>query len=275
MAGINIIYLTTACGLACTYCYEDLPNVKPKTMTREELEKIADETLERENPNEQTLFVLFGGEPTLEWDNAKYFMDYVYSKKKFVQFNMTSNGIKFLDDDFFNDYITNKHYIEGRLSLDISYDGKEANYKRIYKDGRDSTEDVVKVLKKFSKNNVKYRIRTTVSPDNINNLVEEIVSFSIFNPQRVILSVNWNGFENYEQALKQMKVLKNRITYLWNSNKLSFPVCELVCETCDGCSQPKSQIYDYAPKSNVKIRQKNDNKEFTTFERKDDGKKIE
>jgi sulfatase maturation enzyme AslB (radical SAM superfamily) len=268
MAGINIVYFTTACNLGCTYCYEDLPNVKPKIMTREELRKVADETLERENPNEQTLFVLFGGEPTLEMENVYYFMDYVYSKKKNVQFNMTSNGIKFLDDDFFNTYINNKHYKDGRISLDISYDGKYGNFRRIYKDGQESTDDVVEVLKKFSKQNVKYRIRTTVTTYNINNLVEEIVSYSMFNPQRVILSVDWNGFNDVNLLNKQLDFIKNRLSDLWNNKKITYPVCNMVCETCDGCPQPKSMIFDYAPNTEVKLRKKESNKIFNTFERK-------
>lgn len=95
-SGVNVIYFTNKCNLACTYCYEDLANRPPQILSQEDIRNAVDAIIEREDPNSQTLIVLFGGEPTLEWENVCYLMEYAYSKKTNIRFNMTTNGIKFL-----------------------------------------------------------------------------------------------------------------------------------------------------------------------------------
>jgi uncharacterized protein len=266
--GINIVYFTTQCNMACTYCYEELMNVKPKIMSKDELKEIAEKTIEREDDNNQTLFVLFGGEPTLQWDNVKFFMDYAYSLKKNVHFNMTSNGIKFLDDDFFNDYKENFFVKKQKISLDISFDGLSGNTQRIYHNGKQTVDDVIEVLKKFNEHNLPFRIRTTVNKDNLYNLIDEINYMKQFNPKRVILSMDWRGMEkeySRQDIDKKLNEVKSFFVNEWMNGDITFPICEWFCEICDGCSITKSQIYDNIPNEGQKTRQRESTERFNTF----------
>ena len=147
-SGVNTLYLTNQCNLACTYCYEDLSNKEKEVLTEERLKKNIDIILERENEESQTLFILFGGEPTLEWNKCKIAIDYALSKKKFCTFNMITNGIKFLKDDFCEEYKKYQQYI----SLDVSFD-VSGNQERIYHSGKESTNDMYKVFKQLKKHN--------------------------------------------------------------------------------------------------------------------------
>jgi sulfatase maturation enzyme AslB (radical SAM superfamily) len=272
---VNIVYFTTQCNMACTYCYEDLPNVKPKIMSREELIDVAERTIERENDNEQTLFVLFGGEPTLQWDNVKFFMEYAYSLKKNVHYNMTSNGVRFLEDDFLQDYKNNEFVRKKMLSLDISFDGLSGNSQRIYHDGRETKDDILEVLRRLRDNDIPYRIRTTVNTDNFESIMKEIQHLRQFEPKRLILSFDWNGltkkYGNVGIVNNTLQIYKNTVNYLWQTNQLSFPVCSWVCETCNGCTVTKSQIFDNTP-SGEKTRELTNHSSFDTFERKENAK---
>lgn len=228
----NIIYFTNTCNMACTYCYEDLNSVSAKHTSKTELIKIADDVIEREQGT-QTYFGLFGGEATLKWENCKFFMDYAFSKKENIHFGLTSNGIKFLDDEFYDDFTNNTHYKKGRLSLDISFDGV-GNQDRIYKNGNQTSDDVLYVLSKFKENNIKYRLRYTINSNNLNYFVDDIQSLiNNFNPLRVIITETLSDFN-----IDQIAVLgtgKQILINLWNDSKVKIPLCDLVCSTCNGC----------------------------------------
>ena len=86
--GVNVLYFTNRCNLACTYCYEDLMGRPEQILSKEDIRKSVDEIIAREPADQQTLFVMFGGEVTLQWENALYCMEYAYSKKKNVHFNI-------------------------------------------------------------------------------------------------------------------------------------------------------------------------------------------
>ena len=154
-SAVNVIYFTNKCNLACTYCYEDLANRPPQILSQEDIKNHVDKVLERESdPSTQTLFVLFGGEPTLEWDNVCFLMDYAYKKKKNVHFNLESNGIKFLSQVFIDQVMNNFFYKLGLLSIDVSFDGT-GNRNRIFLNGMDSTQSMLKVFANLKKSKFK------------------------------------------------------------------------------------------------------------------------
>jgi len=121
-SGVNVLYFTNKCNLACTYCYEDLPGRPPQILSKEDIKKSIDRVIEREDPNSQTLFVLFGGEATMEWDNVCYAMNYAYTKKKNVHFNLNTNGIRYLKQSFIEETKNNFFYKKNLLSIDVSFD---------------------------------------------------------------------------------------------------------------------------------------------------------
>ena len=230
----NIIYFTTGCNLACTYCYEALDEKKGVVTSREDLKRIADETIEREPDDKQTFFELFGGEPTLVWENVEYFMDYAYSLKKDVYFEMITNGIKFKDDEFMFQVYNNKHVKEGRVSISISYDGLEGNVDRIYRGGKSSTMTVVEVLAKLTALDFKFRVRYTIHKKNILHMMDDIKKLNKhFTPERIITSeVNEQyDISDWELLRKNYTTLK----YMWQQNEIQIPICDVFCESCDGC----------------------------------------
>jgi len=246
----NIIYFTSKCNLACTYCYEHLKDATKHTMSRDDLMVAANKTFAREPEDQQTFFILFGGEATLQWEDVKFFMNYARSKKDNVQFNLISNGIKFLDNDFTRDFINNKHYKDGKLALDISFDGMKGNIDRIYHSGKSSSEDMLTILSKLKVINVQYRLRYTIHQKNLDHFVDDILKIiQHFSPFRVILGeVN----EQFNEAdIEVLKQGKEELIQLWNSQKLKTPVCELFCDNCNGCEIHRSELSLYIDKKEI------------------------
>jgi len=247
----NIIYFTSSCNLACTYCYEHLMDAEKNTMSREDLMKAADNTFAREPDDEQTFFILFGGEPTTRWEDVKFFMDYARSKKENVQFNMISNGIRFLDNDFTRDYISNRHYKDGKIQLDISFDGMKGNVDRVYHNGKSSSEDMLTILSKLKLISVQYRLRYTIHKKNLDHFVQDILKLiKHFSPHRVILGEVMEQFD--DEDMKLLETNKKSLLDLWNNQKLLTPVCELFCDTCNGCSIQRDELSLYTDNNEIK-----------------------
>jgi sulfatase maturation enzyme AslB (radical SAM superfamily) len=248
----NIVYFTTKCNLGCTYCYEALDEVNGIDTSLEHLYDVVDEAVEREPDNIQTFFGIFGGEPTLCWDNVEKFMDYAYSKKKNIHFEMITNGIKFKDIDFINRVYDNKHTREGRLSISISFDGIKGNVDRIYRNGKQSVYDVIEALAKLHYLGKPFRIRYTIHKNNIDTIVEDIEDIiKHFNPLRIITSEVTSLFdeEDFKKIFESYSILRNK----WYNNEIQIPICELFCETCDGCSITRSKLqYSIEDKKIVK-----------------------
>ena len=248
-SAVNVIYFTNKCNLACTYCYEDLANRPPQILSRQDIRDHIDAILEREDPDNQTLIVLFGGEPTLEWDNVCYLMEYAWERKKNIHFNMTSNGIKYLKQKFIDETKSNFFYRTGLLSIDISFDGV-GNNERITHKGTNSTGLMLKVFTNLSKNAMKYRIRYTIQKTNINKAYEDISKIiKTFKPERLITSVAWATLD--EEDFGTLDKLKESFRSDWISGNLTIPVCELFCDMCSGCGERKELKTYFTDEGNV------------------------
>lgn len=248
-SAVNVLYFTNKCNLACTYCYEDLPGRPPQILTREQIAKSIDEVLAREDPNSQTLFVLFGGEPTLEWDNVCFAMDYAWRKKKNVHFNMTTNGIKYLSQEFINQTKSNFFYRMGFLSIDVSFDGV-GNHDRIFKNGQASTPSMLEVFAKLNANNFKYRIRYTIHRKNVRKSYQDIsMIINTFRPQRLIISVAWDTL--VEKDLATIQAAKEQFRIDWINRDITIPICDLFCDMCNGCGERKEMKTYFTNEGNV------------------------
>jgi hypothetical protein len=248
-SGVNVLYFTNKCNLACTYCYEDLPGRPPQIMTKEDICKSIDAIFEREKPENQTLIVLFGGEATLEWENVCYAMTYAFSKKQNIHFNLTTNGIKYLSQKFIEETMENFFYQRGFLSIDISFDGI-GNRDRIYKNGKESTGSMIEVFKNLNRNRMKFRIRYTIQHLNIDNLYEDITRIiKTFGPKRLITSVAWDTLQDgdAEKLVAAKELLRNS----WINKQISTPVCELFCDMCNGCGERKELKTYFTTEGNV------------------------
>jgi sulfatase maturation enzyme AslB (radical SAM superfamily) len=248
-SAVNVIYFTNKCNLACTYCYEDLANRPSQILGKADIRKSVDTILARENPDNQTLIVLFGGEPTLEWDNVCYLMDYAHNLKSNIHFNMTTNGIKYLSPNFINKTMNNTYYKMGKLSIDISFDGL-GNGERIMHNGKQSTPAMIKVFKNLVKSNFNYRIRYTIQKSNINKLYEDItLIINSFRPSRLITSVAWDTLD--DDDLLQLEEVKSKFRNDWREGYIKIPICELFCDMCGGCGERKELKTYFTDEGNV------------------------
>jgi sulfatase maturation enzyme AslB (radical SAM superfamily) len=248
-SAVNVLYFTNKCNLACTYCYEDLPGRPPQILTKEDIVKHVDAILAREDPKSQTLIVLFGGEPTLEWDNVCFAMDYAYSKKKNVHFNMTTNGIKYLSQNFIDETMNNFFYKKKLLSIDVSFDGV-GNKDRVFHNGLDSTKSMIEIFLKLNQNGFRYRMRYTIHKFNINHVYKDMTKLiKTFNPERMITSVAWDTMT--DKDIEKLTDIKNQLRNDWINKTISVPVCELFCDMCSGCGERKELKTYFTNEGNV------------------------
>ena len=248
-SGVNVLYFTNKCNLACTYCYEDLPGRPPQILSREDIVKSIDAILERENPESQTLIVLFGGEATLEWDNVCFAMEYAYSKKRNIHFNLTTNGIRYLKQDFIDQTKNNFFYKQRLLSIDVSFDGV-GNGDRVTHNGKDSTSLMLEVFRNLLKNGVRYRIRYTIQKQNIDSVYEDMTRIiKTFRPTRLITSVAWDTLEDSD--MPKLENMKKLMRDDWINNKLTAPVCEIFCDMCNGCGERKEIKTYFTDEGNI------------------------
>lgn len=266
--GVNVIYFTNRCNLACTYCYEDLKDRPEQILTKEQIRQTIDTIIEREPHDHQTLFVLFGGEVTLEWDNAIYFMEYAYSKKKNIHFNISTNGIKFLSDTFILQYKKLKYNLLGLTSLDISFDGI-GNKERITHSGIESTSFMLQIFRKLQTYNVQFRLRYTIHNGNINNLYDDIMLISkSIKPLRIIISVAWSTLT--EDDLNTLKKAKEKLLTSWINKETTIPICELFCNYCNGCDIRKDIKTYFTNEGNVSMYKNNESSpKFNDFKEKE------
>lgn len=247
--GVNVLYFTNRCNLACTYCYEDLEGRPKQVLSQEQIRTSVDNILAREPEDQQTLFVMFGGEVTLEWENALYCMEYAYSKKKNVHFNISTNGIRFLKDDFLWDYKKLKFNLLGLTSLDISFDGI-GNGQRVTKNGKESTPLMLKIFNRLNNAKVPFRLRYTMHKGNINNLYNDIKLISQkIKPHRIITSVAWEELDDND--LKKLQEAKDELRADWFNKQITIPVCELFCDACNGCGVRKDIKTYYSDEGNI------------------------
>jgi len=248
-SAVNVLYFTNKCNLACTYCYEDLPGRPAQILTKEDIVKHVDAILAREDPKSQTLIVLFGGEPTLEWENVCFAMDYAFSKKRNVHFNMTTNGIKYLSQNFIDETMNNFFYKKGLLSIDVSFDGI-GNKDRVFHNGTDSTKSMIEVFTNLVKNKFRYRMRYTIHKFNINYVYNDMTKLiKTFNPERMITSVAWDTLS--PKDIEKLSEIKNQLRNDWINKAISVPVCELFCDMCNGCGERKELKTYFTNEGNV------------------------
>lgn len=248
-SGVNVLYFTNKCNLACTYCYEDLPGRPPQILSKEDIVKCIDKILEREDPNSQTLIVLFGGEPTLEWENVCYAMQYAFSKKQNIHFNMTTNGIKYLSQNFIEETMNNFFYKKKLLSIDVSFDGV-GNKDRVFHNGMESTESMIQIFKNLVKNRFRYRLRYTIHKLNIRYAYADISKIiNTFGPERLITSVAWDTLT--EKDMERLETLKNDFRKDWINKSIKVPICDLFCDMCNGCGERKEIKTYFTTEGNV------------------------
>lgn len=247
---VNTLYFTNKCNLACTYCYEVLDGRPTQIMNQDQIKKNIDTVIEREPRDQQTLFILFGGEPLLEWESVKFAMDYASSLKENVSFLMITNGLRLLEKELLLDLVNNKFYRNGRFVMEISFDGV-GNQERIYKNGKLSENNVLKVFSLLKTNNIKFRIRYTINRQNYKYFKDDMIALiNTYGPERLVTSATYSEFN--EEELSIISNTRDELVFMWNQQQITTPICEFFCNTCNGCSVSKENKSYFSTEGNVK-----------------------
>lgn len=233
MSATNILYLTSRCNFDCEYCYEhrDKENMRIFDLSEEEARKSIDEIMARESdPNKQTMIVLFGGEPTLNWDVCKDAILYAYSLKQNVFFCLSTNGWKFRHDDFCRDFARLACNVNYQIGLDLSFDGV-GNHRRVLLGGHSTTDGMYRVLKNVHRYNIRYNLRYTVHAGNHEMAADDVATMDkFFKPEKFVLS-----YDTGDIGIDTVNNVKTKLREYFRNGIIRRPICNDVCDICRKC----------------------------------------
>jgi uncharacterized protein len=215
-----VIWVTTACNLQCTYCYEGIEkeNVYLNGNTADKIIIFIKEQIECTGI--QQLYLNFhGGEPLLNMIIIKSMVKEIKKlAMKFeviVQYGMTTNGV-LLDDSSIS--FLSEHF----QSLSISIDGIQSvhDYNRIDHHGKGTYAIIMKNTKKLLDKKSDIRIRMTITAESVDGLFNNIYhlinnKFKTIVPVVNIEDQNWNIekmnvlFRELERTKKYMDQLND------------------------------------------------------------------
>lgn len=163
-----ILKMVGHCNLACTYCYDYNSTTYRRRMDVDSAEEAIGQTLLRSGG---TLNVLFhGGEPLLAFPEIRRLVAFARERAavlgKSVDFSIQTNGTRFTDEVV--EFLTNE-----RFSIGISLDGPEGenDISRVDHAGRGSYAVVMEGLRRFPALRAKGGVLTTVTRENVGQLL--------------------------------------------------------------------------------------------------------
>lgn len=162
-----ILVLTTACNMACKYCFEKENVCRSAMMTHTVIKNSVEYLMQHAKDNDVEI-EFFGGEPLLVPDLIEYSV--IYAKKraeifgKNVRFFMTTNGTKLTKK--MADYLS-VHNFTVQVSIDGTKDGHNAN--RIFSNGSQSYNSARRGLEYLQKRRVSCNVFTVVTRDLLTN----------------------------------------------------------------------------------------------------------
>lgn len=167
----NIVFsLTNDCNLNCKYCFVDAGKKKDR-LSINHIKKYLIEAVNICKVQKKQLLIIsfFGGEPTLCLDEIKLTINLAKELCEGVIdtcFSMTTNGV-------FNEVML-KTIIDNNFILSISMDGPAniQNEQRPTVNGKGSFDHIIKNVKKLLENDIKTKIRVTITKYNIHTMVD-------------------------------------------------------------------------------------------------------
>lgn len=230
------VNMTEQCSLRCKYCIENFNKPELKNISKSQIEKIKNKidfllesTEFRKLYNGIGIF-FWGGEPTLNFDGMKSFIEY-YKNNNRVQFYIYSNGYKLNHLYEYLKEIQNLKVVTGnrKISLQISYDGLAShNIDRVNINGKGSALKVKQTMFELKDFGVDFHIHPTLAFKNFDKIADNYLEFErlsktlnndiIYNPTIDYLSNHNFTFEELEDIKKiitqQIKKIKpNLIEY--------------------------------------------------------------
>lgn len=228
------IIISEKCNFNCEYCFlKDAVYKNPNTKIMDNI-TIRDTVTflqqiyeaQKNNKDNDQIITFYGGEPLLNFDGIKYFINEVKKtiKDKYwpkVQYSIVTNGslIKKETIDFFK---------ENNIALGISLDGDRiSNSKRNFKNGTQSFDKILSGIKLCSDNNLQFTLSVTITEeilrrrneilDFLISLRPESLSFNILMPEKGIdksekyyKDATQFMIQSFEQ-LKKINIVEDRI----------------------------------------------------------------
>lgn len=166
-----ILMPTTACNLACSYCYADNPDKKPLVMKWAIAKQGIDIAYQNSKENNSKKFSLSfhgGGEPTLPQNLVLKACNYARKLDPQCPISITSNCV--WEDDFRNkllEYVT---------EVSISFDGAKITQdrQRPDKEGKGTFNRVMKSIQEIEGRNIAYGIRMTITKQSLPELLSNV-----------------------------------------------------------------------------------------------------
>lgn len=208
---VHIMYfvLTSACNLACKYCFIENCTFNNKIEINMKKETACNairkytEYLQKEEIEDASI-IFYGGEPIVNWNIIVDVIEYAKMIKSPVKFSIVTNATLLSDEKI-------KYLAENNVEVGISIDGpKNLNDKnRIYRSSSKSVYD--EVIEKFPKleiNNCKFGLSITVSQDFLRQQDEVLEWLKKLNVKSIFYNLyhytcyedDWK--EYYEEASK-------------------------------------------------------------------------
>lgn len=169
------IYLTEACNMQCSYCYEGVHDLKT-SMSLTTMEDSVDFIVKQNYPGDKIDIVFLGGEPLLnkkclyhaiEWIEKKY-----PKEKELFHYSITTNGT--LIDNQLIDFLNRHHF---QVSVSIDGNKETHNLNRIASETTDIYEIVLNNLRTMINRKLDVSVRMTVTANNSLFLSENIMYF--------------------------------------------------------------------------------------------------
>lgn len=171
-----ILRMANACNLSCSYCYDkdnrmDTNKINEKFM--ENIDKIVNYVKSFDfNDNRNFNLILHGGEPLILSDEVYIaFLEKITNSIKKITISIQTNGTLLTQQKL---KILDKYGVHIGISLDGSNEIQNKN--RIFKNGKNSFNEVKKVIDMLNNNHSRFGIIMTLSKNNINT-EQEIYDF--------------------------------------------------------------------------------------------------
>jgi len=171
--GNLILSLTSACNLACIYCYAsggDRPQNMPWDVIKAAIDFVSSEMAKVGRTDFKITFH-GGGEPMVLWSRLKLATEYAEQvardKNLKLTVNMVTNGTIFDEEK--------AEWMAGHIShMTISCDGlrKTQEYQRPRRDGKSSFDSVVYGMNLLKKAGIPFSMRSTITGFNLSQMAE-------------------------------------------------------------------------------------------------------
>jgi len=173
------LHITEYCNMKCTYCFEQ-GHFSKRAITVNEADNICNRLMSLNDTEEfKKLYsgfdiTFWGGEPTTNIKIVKYIYNKLNTYDSNTNFFLYTNGLNILN---LKDIIKNDNF-----SFQISYDGNPIHDKyRLDKNNKPTSKQLIKIFKKLDDNNIKFNIKSTLSPNDfkyINDAYDDICNIN-------------------------------------------------------------------------------------------------